>query len=376
MPLITNKLAGVMWKTVSEACNLACDYCYYSRCQGKPGKIQTIDESVLEKFISEYLKVNRIYAPFVWQGGEPLLAGIRFFEKVIELQEEYSDARTIIANSIQTNGTLINRRWAKFFKDHNMLIGVSIDGPARIHDKRRVTSNGKGSYTAVMRGINYLEEEEVDFNILTVIHEDNVREVQALFEFYRQNQFSYVQFIPCMDFLSQEADQAGEYLITPKEYGDFLCEAFDQWYNDGEPDLSVRFFDNMLSAYVGGQAELCQVMEQCPKMLVLEQNGDAYPCDFYIDDQYKLGNIATDSLDSLIESEKWDQFSGLKPALPEQCQTCEFLNLCHGGCPRNRQGEGVEFFCESYKQVFRYADQKMKTLANQIREGEFVYKIS
>ncbi|MFZ7946351.1 anaerobic sulfatase maturase [Neobacillus sp. 19] len=360
---------GVMWKTVSEACNLKCDYCYYSRCGGNPGKINRIDSKILEKFIKEYMEINNGAAGFVWQGGEPLLAGLDFFEEVVFLQRKYAPPYAHISNSIQTNATLITEEWAQFFKQYQFLVGVSLDGPKQIHDARRITGSGKGSFDQVMRGIDYLKKYGVSFNILSVIHEGNVGNAKELMAFYDKQGFSYVQFIPCMDFRSQEIDKEGKYLITPEEFGQFLCEAFDYWYNHGNPQRSVRFFDNLLSMYLHQGAELCIHREACPKMLVLEQNGDAYPCDFFIHEDYKIGNIGNDSLEAILNHSLYEQFLNLKPTLPDKCKSCEYLNLCHGGCPRSRgdQGKDVDYFCESYMQLYRYADSRMKHLSEKVR---------
>lgn len=369
---VRHMISGVMWKTVSEACNLACDYCYYSRCNGRPDNIRIIEDEVLEKFIREYIAIKKGAVPFVWQGGEPLLAGLDFFKKVVRLQATYAPKNTIISNAIQTNGTLINQEWANFFKRYNFLVGVSLDGPEEINDARRVTGSGKGSFKSIVKGIQYLRDANVDFNILTVLHENNITKAKELMNFYKKEGFSFIQFIPCMDFQSQEPGQPGRYLITPQQYGDFLCEAFDIWYNDGQPENSVRFFDNMLAVYLHQSAEACIHQKTCPKMLVFEQNGDAYPCDFFIDEQFKLGNIKDDSLESIINNERMDLFLTKKPTLPEQCKSCEFLHLCHGGCPRNRVAEknltGVEFFCKSYKQVYHYAHERMLNLAMNIKK--------
>ncbi|PTX64954.1 uncharacterized protein C8P63_101176 [Melghirimyces profundicolus] len=367
---------GVMWKTVSEACNLACDYCYYSRCGGKPGKIDRIDDEVLEKFIKEYMALTNGVAKFAWQGGEPLLAGLDFFEKVVQYQAKYASPHTMINNSLQTNGTLIDDEWARFFKKYNFLVGVSLDGPKEINDARRTTGSGAGSFDRVMRGIHYLRKYDVDFNILTVIHENNVNQAKRLMDFYQQERFAFVQFIPGMDFLAQETDKKGAYLITPEEYGNFLCEAFDVWYNDGDPITSVRFFDNMLNVYVHREAELCIHRKTCPKTLILEQNGDAYPCDFFIHDQYKLGNVGTDPLEDILNNPVYKEFLRLKPTLPDPCRNCRYLDLCHGGCPRNRTwsfGEDetqvdVDYFCQSYQQIYAYAHERMEVVAQNVKK--------
>ncbi|WP_217586510.1 anaerobic sulfatase maturase [Lentibacillus saliphilus] len=375
-PLNRPHINGVMWKTVSEACNLACDYCYYSRCNGKPGKINRIADDVLEKFMREYMELKRGIVPFAWQGGEPLLAGLDFFKKVVSLQAKHAPKNTIISNSIQTNGILINEEWAEFFKTYNFLVGVSLDGPKDINDARRVTGSGKGSFDLITRGIDHLRNAGVEFNILTVIHENNVGKAAELMAFYEQEGYTHVQFIPCMEFQSQDTSQPGRYLISPEQYGTFLCEAFDHWYRDGSPTISIRFFDNILSVYSGYSAEMCAHMETCPRTIIFEQNGDAYPCDFFIDDDFRLGNIAHDSLARMLQSEKMDQFLAMKPELNEACKSCEFLHLCHGGCPRNRiQDDGsrdVEYFCESYKMIYHHAHKRMEQLGQTIKKNRLL----
>ncbi|MEX1030315.1 MAG: anaerobic sulfatase maturase [Paenibacillaceae bacterium] len=374
---------GVMWKTVSEDCNLVCDYCYYSTCGGKPDhKIRKIDDILLEKFIQEYMALSRGTASFAWQGGEPLLAGLDFFEKIVSLQAKYAPPNTSISNALQTNGTLIHDRWAAFFKQYHFLVGVSLDGPQHIHDKRRVDAQGQGSFERVMRGISHLSRHSVEFNILTVIHKDNVGKAKELFQFYDQEKFNFVQFIPCMQFHSKQIAQPGIYEITPEQYGDFLCEAFDCWYNDGNPRISERFFDNMLAVYAHREAELCIHRKECSKTLILEHNGDAYPCDFYIHPDWKIGNVGADALSDILRHPLYDDFLNLKPKLPEQCMTCSYVDLCYGGCPRNRRWSedlstsDPDYFCHSYRQIYAYAHDRMVTLAEKVRRNLFTQGIN
>ncbi|CEG28489.1 anaerobic sulfatase maturase [Bacillus sp. B-jedd] len=369
---------SVMWKTVSEDCNLACDYCYYSTCGGKPGKkINRIDPVVLEKFIREYMERSAGSATFAWQGGEPLLAGLDFFEEVVRLQALYAPKNTMISNSIQTNGTLISDRWASFFRKYNFLVGVSLDGPRDIHDAKRVDSSGKGSFDRVMKGIGHLRNHNVDFNILTVVHKGNVGKAKEMMQFFESENFNFVQFIPCMDFRAQQINRPGVYDITAEEYGEFLCEAFDYWYNDGNPRTSIRFFDEMLNVYVNRNPGLCIHRDTCPQTIILEQNGDAFPCDFFMHDDWKVGNVGINTIDEILSHPKYETFLKMKPTLPEPCKTCEWKKLCHGGCPRNRKWEQgyvsseVDYFCSSYKQIYSYADERMKELGMQVRAKLF-----
>lgn len=373
LPTSQRMPTSIMWKTVSEDCNLACDYCYYSTCQGQlKGDIRRIDDDLLQKVIREIMETSQGSASFAWQGGEPLLAGLPFFERVVQLQAHYAPRNTTISNALQTNGTLINAKWAEFFRKYSFLIGVSADGPEHIHNKRRKTGSGAGSYALVMKGIEALRQAKVDFNILTVIHEDNVEQAGVVMEWLEQEQIDYVQFIPCMDFRAQEVNAAGKYLVTPKQYGRFLCETFDLWYRDGKPRISVRFFDNWLQKLIGQQPELCVHREACPSILILEQNGDAYPCDFYIHDDFKLGNAGQQSLVSLMDSPKWNTFHEQKGDLSTTCKSCEYLHYCHGGCPRNRIGQqeseslGLDYFCESYRMLYAHGEQRMRKLARSL----------
>ena len=372
-------VSGVMWKTVSEDCNLACDYCYYSTCGGRPGpRRNRIDRALLEKTIREYMACSRGAVCFAWQGGEPLLAGLEFFEEVVALQARHAPPGTTISNVLQTNGTLLNDAWSRFFRNYNFLIGVSIDGPRDVHDAHRVTATGKGSFDLVMRKIGHLRRHDVDFNVLTVLHEDNVNRPQDLMAFYACEGFRYVQFIPGMDFRARSPDEPVRYLITPDEYGCFLCETFDIWFNDGAPVMSVRFFDNMLSVYAGREAEMCTHCRSCPTTLVLEQNGDAYPCDFYLDDGYRLGNVGGDGLQRILAHPAYRKFLRLKDALPEPCRRCRHHRLCHGGCPRNRtygtdaRRTGPEYFCGAYRRVFDHAHARLTLLARKLRTRSLI----
>lgn len=364
---------NLMVKTVSQDCNLACDYCYYSHVKGKLNRIiRKIDINMLKKIIYDYMKMSNGSAEFTWHGGEPLLAGLEFFEEVIYMQAKYAPPNTTISNALQTNATLIDEKWAQFFKKYNFLIGVSLDGPEEIHNSKRMYRNGSGSYREVMRGINSLRKHNVEFNILTVIHENNVNRAVDLMDFYNNENFQYVQFIPAMNFKAQESESATSYLITPLEYGEFLCKVFDIWFNAGEPKISIRFFDNMLNGYLNQEAELCINRKTCSNTLVIEQNGDVYPCDFFISNVYQLGNINNSQLEDLMFNENHDNFLRKKKELSQKCMNCDFLRLCYGGCPRNRIGDkdnvlSADYFCESYKMIYQYAHERMKIVARNVR---------
>ncbi len=365
-------MISIMFKTVSESCNLSCDYCYYSRNRGNPSKIRYPDPKALEKLIDDYMHKTRGFASFIWQGGEPLLAGIDFFELAVYLEAKYAPQKTKISNSIQTNGTLLNDRWAKFFRDYNFFVGVSLDGPVEIHDSRRVTSNGLGSFNEALRGVKFLEKYGVEYNILTVLHRGNIGRVRELMDFYEENDFKWIQFLPAMKFHSQFPEEVGEYEISPEEYGDFLRAVFDRWYstviNEGLPRYSIRFIDSILSTYLGGDPGLCVISEKCSDTLIVEQNGDVFPCDFFMGNQWKLGNISLHTLDDLLRNKRYIKFMSLKPDLPEKCASCKWKSKCYGGCPRNRKytagKSDPDYFCKAYIKFYEYAEERMKHIVN------------
>lgn len=364
---------GIMLKTVGGTCNLACEYCYY--CHGPKQSTpedDRMDFRLMKKLLREYMPLSNGRASFIWQGGEPLLAGLDFFQEMVNLQAHYAPPNTAISNVIQTNATLLTQEWAKFFKNYNFLVGVSIDGPKQIHDCKRSMPSGAGSFTAAMQGIRFLREAGVAFNALAVVHEFNVTKAKEIMQFFRHQGIAYTQFIPCMKFHAQEADRQPEFAINAEQYGHFLCELFDVWYNDGNPACSVRFFDNLLRLYLNQEAEVCEQRKTCPTTLVFEPDGDCYPCDFYISEKFKLGNIGTETLEEILNSNGLAAFLEKKNRIAAKCKECSFLRLCHGGCPRNRTETNADYFCDSYKKVFDYAHDRIMKLAWRIKAVNLV----
>lgn len=359
---------GIMWKTVSEDCNLACDYCYYSRVRGRPAGIHRPAADVLSAVLGDYLATCGPYASIAWQGGEPTLAGLPFFHRVVALETRLAHPPQVISNAFQTNGVLLTEAWARFFKQYRFLVGVSLDGPEDIHDARRVDAAGHGTWTRVMRGIAHLEAAQVAFNILTVVGPHNVRAGPRLIEFYLEHGFSWVQFLPEMGFHSQESDRPGTYAITPVEYGTFLCETFDAWWATGRR-LSVRYFDNVLYTYLGLTPEACTLRTECPPYLIVEANGDIYPCDFYLGTTWRLGNIRDLSLRDALATERYRRFQHLKhAALPDRCRSCRWQAHCHGGCPRNRVSapddpRNWDYFCDAYQMFYEHAGPRLERWA-------------
>jgi len=367
---------SVMFKTVSTDCNLDCTYCYYRESLEGTRLRRRLDLSLLERFIPRYMAyvADVKVASMSWQGGEPTLAGLPFFERVVALQAANAAPGTLISNALQTNAVLLDDAWGAFLKRYNWLVGVSLDGPEQIHDSLRTDRGGRGSFARVLRGIDVLRRHRVDFNILCVLAPHNVGRAAELMAFFRAQRFTHVQFIPAMDFQAIQPDRPPSFLITPAEYGAFLVEAFEAWYGGGSPTLSVRIFDNFLQSYLGVPNDQCVHASTCDAGIVVEWDGSAYPCDFYIHPGWKLGNVLDTPLTELAWGPSRKAFIAQKAPLPEECTRCQWLEVCKSGCPRNRSvTDGVpapDYFCESYKQFFAHAETRLQGLKSAIQRRQ------
>lgn len=368
---------GVMFKTVSTDCNLDCDYCYYRESLEGSRVRRRIAPELLDAFFGQYMDyvADAGAASVAWQGGEPTLAGLRFFEQVVALQARHARPGTTISNALQTNGVLIDDAWGTFLKTYNFLVGVSIDGPEEIHNVRRAYKSRRGSFDHAMRGVGVLRRYGVPVNALCVLGPHNVERPRELVRFYRREGFSHVQFIPEMRFQALEPEKPADYAITPAQYGRFLTEAFDEWHEEGRPTLSIRFFDNAVQTYVGVPNESCVQSDRCDAGIVVEHNGDVYPCDFYVHPDWKLGNVLESPLREILKNPKRLAFVLQKHRpLPEACQRCEWLKVCKSGCPRNRTAvdDAVrpDYFCAAYKEFYPHAHARLARVAERVRQRQ------
>lgn len=367
---------SVMFKTVSTDCNLDCSYCYYRESLEGIRVRRRIDNGMLEKFIPDYMAyvADVGLASMAWQGGEPTLAGLSFFEKIVALQRRHARPGTVIQNALQTNAILLNDAWGAFLKSHDFLVGVSLDGPEAIHDLLRHDRGGHGSFRKVMGGINVLRRHQVTFNALCVLGPHNVGKPRDLIRFFRSEGFTHVQFIPAMDFQAADPYKPPAYLISPQEYGHFLTEAFDLWYEGGAPTTSIRIFDNFLQSHLGIPNDQCVHSDSCNAGIVIEYDGSAYPCDFYVHPDWKLGNVTEAPLRDIALSASRRRFISHKQPLPVECARCEWLSICKSGCPRNRttgpNGDSPDYFCASYKQFFAHGEKRLEHIATSVRNRQ------
>ncbi len=364
------QLQTLLIKPSGATCNLKCGYCFY---KNKPGHHPKMSDAILERLIARALNKSSNRVSFVWQGGEPTLMGLPFFEKVVELQAKYGGGERV-ANGFQTNGLLINDKWASFLKKNFFLTGLSIDGPAHVHNRYRHLKTGAGSWALVCDGLKRLLDTGADVNSVSVVNDYSSKFPEETYNFLKATGITHMQFIPCVETNPANPGKAAGFSVSSKRYGDFLCRLFDCWVSDfknGVPTCSIRNFDSVLHAYLGLEPPDCSLMESCGVYLTVESNGDVYSCDFFVEDQWRLGNLLKDDLIDLLNSKRQSRFANLKSNLPDPCKACSWLPICRGGCIKDRirdpRDEGVNHFCDAYKRFFKHAHLSFIKLSEHIR---------
>ena len=356
----TPRITSLLIKPASAVCNLDCSYCFYLDREADPYKAlpaRRMTFETLERLVDTYLFYSYPNSVFAFQGGEPTLAGLPFFQKLVSYQQEYGRNGQSVSNAMQTNAVLLTKDWCDLFRNYNWLLGVSLDGPEAVHDRYRFNKAGQPTWRKVVDAVELLQANKVDFNILCVLSQSNVDQPRELYRFFRSLGVDNIQFIPLAEF-----DGNGNplpFTITADQYGRFLCEVFDAWWPDRRK-VRIRFFDNLAEATAGQKPGSCTMHETCDSYVVVEYNGDVYPCDFFVEKDWKLGNITLDSWAEIARRSRRYGFASKKTIAHPECQVCEYQSICHGGCPKFRHGphrrfEDLDYFCGAYKMIFAKA---------------------
>jgi uncharacterized protein len=395
----------VMCKPIASACNLACTYCYYLSKKGllEQAGDARISDDILEAYIRQNVEgqTGAEEVVFSWQGGEPTLLGLDFFKKVVALERKYARGDVRLENDLQTNGVLLDAAWCRFLKEHDFLVGLSVDGPRHFHDKHRVDREGKGSFERVVKAARLLREHGVRFNTLTCVSRDNARDPLAVYRFLRDRLGSVaMQFIPVvepegfertapqhwpadeMPVLGTAAALPGtpdsfvtDWSVDPEDWGTFLKAIFDEWYRRDVGRTWVDLFESAVYTASGRYSPLCTLAPLCGKCLALEADGSLYSCDHYVYPEYRLGNILDKPIVDLAFSERQRAFANGKQALTRLCRSCKFLTWCYGECCKNRflrtpEGEaGHNYLCVGYRKFFNHVEGRVRELASQIAAG-------
>lgn len=386
---------NIMTKPIGPVCNLDCEYCFYLEKEKLFPRNENFKmrEEVLERYIQHYIaSKNNPEITFMWQGGEPTLLGVSYFRRIVELQKRHAAGKTI-RNAIQTNGILLDDEWCGFLSEHRFLVGLSVDGPASLHDAYRVDKNQLPTFDRVMRGLSFLEKHGTEFNTLTVVNNLNSRSPLEVYRFLKQIGSRFIQFIPLVERKPDRSagsrplglatpaqnglreSPANSRSVQPRLFGEFLSAIFDEWVRRDVGRYFVQIFDVTLGNWIGTGSALCVFSEKCGTALALEHNGDLYSCDHYVYPQYRLGNLMNEALGDMANSPQQIQFGDDKSAtLPRYCRECEVRFVCHGECPKNRfistpDGEpGLNYLCEGYRHFFNHVAPYMKTMGELLQQ--------
>jgi len=394
----------VMAKPAGPMCNLNCSYCFYLHKE----KILSTDnnwrmsDEVLEEFIKQYIQEqNHDEIIFSWQGGEPTLCGLGFFKKVAAFEQKYMGNITV-HNDLQTNGTLLDDEWCEFLKQHNFLVGLSIDGPRVLHDMHRVTKGGKPTFDKVWNAVQLLKKHDVPFNALVTLNYDNTKHPLEVYRFIRDEvQPRAIQFNACVEaktfkevappywdsiefpILGDDAAKPKtpdsvvyDWSVDPDDYGSFLCDVFDEWYQKDVGKTFVYNFECAVAQQMGIYGYMCVFGEICGKGMAIEHDGGIYSCDHFVYPKYYLGNIKEKKLSGALLSQQQKKFGFDKRyGLPQYCRDCEYLSMCHGECPKNRfirtpsEDPGLNYLCSGLKKYFAHIDPYTKQMAAKVRSG-------
>lgn len=368
----------VLLKPRGAICNLDCKYCFFlSKESLFPGSHFRMSDELLENYTRQHIAAHDVpEVTFAWQGGEPTLMGLDFFRRAVALQQKYRKPGTRILNTIQTNATTLNEDWCRFFHEHQFLLGISLDGPRKLHDAYRVDKGGSPTFDRVMAGIELVKKHQVQFNILTTVNAANAEEGMAVYRFLRDEiGTSFIQFIPIVERANttgyQEGDKLTDRSVTGQQYGRFLIAVFDEWVRHDVGRMFVQLFDIALGVWLGEPSELCIFSETCGGALALEHNGDLFSCDHFVEPRHRLGNVMQTPLPELVNSGQQRQFGlNKRDTLPRYCRECSVRFICNGGCPKDRilttpDGEpGLNYLCEGFKAFFSHIDRPMKIMAS------------
>jgi uncharacterized protein len=352
-------------KPAGAACNLACRYCYYlEKAALHPSAgVPRMPADLLESYIVQHLEASDgPVTRFSWHGGEPTVLGLDYFRRIVELQRRHRPPGRRIANGIQTNGVLIDEPWARFFAAERFSVGLSLDGPADLHDPYRVTRGGDPTHARVMRALERLQRHRVTHDLLCTVHDLNVRHPLRVYRFFRQAGVRSIGFLPVVEPDRTAPGGVTAHTVPAEAYGEFLCAIFDEWVARDTARVEVQAFEEVTRPARGLDHSLCILRETCGDVPVVEHTGDVYSCDHFVDGRHRVGNLRESRLGDLLASAAQRAFGLAKrDTLPRQCRECDVLAQCHGGCPKDRfvravDGEaGLNYLCPAFKRFYRHS---------------------
>lgn len=366
------KYINFLIKPASSLCQLRCRYCFYEDIAEKR---EQASMGIMSRETA-HLLIDRAYETsepggmigFAFQGGEPTLAGLDFFRDFADYAIAHKPVAVNISFSIQTNGMVIDTEWAEFFRKHNFLVGISIDGSKDLHDAYRLDASGKETFNRVKKGLEALKKQGCMYNALCVVTAQCARGAQKAYEGLKKLGVEYMQFISCLDPIGVERGTL-KHSLTSEAYGKFLCTLFDMWFDDWQKGRyrSVRLFDDHVNMLAGRSAGTCSTCGKCGSYFVVEGDGSVYPCDFFVLDEWKMGSLAESTLEELAKSDAAKRFLEWGREKPAECAVCPWKRLCNGGCKNDwvydKDGLPHNYFCGGFRQYFEYAAPRLSMMA-------------
>jgi uncharacterized protein len=354
----------VFAKPIGSLCNLECRYCYYLNKHQSSANIEALrmPESLLEEYIVQHIDASAgSTVTFSWHGGEPTLLGLDFFRKIVALQRKHQPRNKRIYNGVQTNGILLDEEWCRFLSSEQFGVGLSLDGPAVLHDAYRVSRGGEPTHRQVLRAFEYLKRSGITCDILCAVHGQNVLHPLEVYQFFKEIGGRYIGFLPIVEKIPGSGSQTAPYSVPADAFGEFLCAIFDEWSREDIGRVSVQIFEEAIRPLQGSEHSLCIFRKTCGNIPVIEHNGDFFCCDHFVDEKHHLGNILETPFQELLRSREQRSFGEAKRnTLPRHCLQCEVLDMCNGGCPKDRflltpEGEpGLNYLCRGYTRFFTH----------------------
>jgi uncharacterized protein len=361
---MTKPNLGILVKPVSHDCNMSCGYCYYrpvSRLYPDDPRPRMALETV-KAVCAQYRALGPREFKIGWQGGEPTLLGLEFFEQVVQIERRHASCGDRVGNSLQTNGLALDDDWCRFLAANCFLVGLSVDGPPDANAVRRLR-DGRPAFEPAMRAIGLLKKHQVEFNILTVVSSANVEHPREVFQFLLDNDLHYAQLIPCTE-PGEQPGSLSEHSVSASQYADFMIALFDAWIENDDPSYYVRCIDNWLHQFFGLTPESCEYRGDCSNLITIEHNGDVYPCDFFVDREHRLGNVRELTLEQMLRGATFRAFVQETRAARSACRACRWFAYCHGGCHRHRgrlgMPEGAPYLCEASQRIFSHVFRTLR----------------
>jgi len=352
----------VFAKPIGPLCNLACRYCYYSNLRTSPANTDSIrmPDPVLEAYVRRHIEASAgDTVSFSWHGGEPTLLGLDYFRRIVALQRRHLPRDKRLFNGMQTNGLLIDEDWCRFLSSEGFGVGLSMDGPPDLHDCYRVTREGEPTHSRVLRAFQLLKRSGIVCDILCAVHDQNVRYPLRVYNYFKEIGVRSIGFLPIVERLPGSISEATSYSTPAAAFGDFLCAIFEEWIRQDIGRITVQIFEEAARSLQGADPSLCVFRKTCGTIPAVERNGDFFPCDHFADANHRIGNILETPLSRLLESPRQRAFGAAKRnSLPRHCLLCDVLDMCNGGCPKDRfltapDGEpGLNYLCAGYRQFF------------------------